>query len=55
LRPAATVRHELADQFSGELRGQLVGPFGQRWNIAQRLREVGDAELAAAAARAFGG
>jgi PhnB protein len=51
----ATLRHDLADQFWGELHGQLVDPFGHRWNIAQRLREVSDAELAAAAAAAFGG
>ena len=50
----AQVHHELADQFWGERHGQLVDPFGHRWNIAQHLRSVSDEELAAAAADAFG-
>src|SRR3954451_1482880 len=41
----AEVRHELADQFWGERHGQLVDPFGHRWNIAQRLRDVPQDEL----------
>src|SRR3569833_3217377 len=36
----ATARHPIADQFWGERHGQLVDPFGHRWNIAHRLREV---------------
>jgi PhnB protein len=55
LAAGATVRHELADQFWGERHGQLDDPFGHRWNIATRLREVPHDELVAAAARAFGG
>jgi PhnB protein len=54
LAAGAEVRHELADQFWGERQGQLVDPFGHRWNIAQRLREVSADEITAAAARAFG-
>ena len=50
----AQVRHELADQFWGERHGQLTDPFGHRWNIAQRIRDVPHEEMAAAAARAFG-
>jgi PhnB protein len=50
----AEVRHELADQFWGERHGQLTDPFGHRWNIAQRVRDVPYDEMAAAAARAFG-
>jgi PhnB protein len=50
----ATVHHPLAEQFWGELHGQLADPFGHHWNIAQRMREVPPAEIAAAAARAFG-
>ena len=50
----AEVRHELADQFWGERHGQLTDPFGHRWNIAQRIRDVPYEEMAAAAARAFG-
>jgi PhnB protein len=55
LRAGATERHPLADQFWGERHGQLVDPFGHRWNIAQRLREVPQEEIVAAAAKAFGG
>ena len=50
----AEVRHELADQFWGERHGQITDPFGHRWNIAQRIRDVPYDEMAAAAARAFG-
>jgi PhnB protein len=55
LAAGAEVRHELADQFWGERHGQIGDPFGHRWNIAQRLREVTQEELAAGAADAFGG
>jgi PhnB protein len=55
LDAGAEVRHELADQFWGERHGQLVDPFGHRWNVAQRLKDVTPEELEAGAARAFGG
>jgi uncharacterized glyoxalase superfamily protein PhnB len=55
LEAGAEVRHELADQFWGERHGQLVDPFGHRWNVAQQLRDISPEELAAAAAEAFGG
>jgi len=51
----AVARHELADTFWGERHGQLTDPFGHRWNVAQRLRDVPDDEIVAAAAQAFGG
>jgi PhnB protein len=54
LEAGAEVRHELADQFWGERHGQVVDPFGHRWNIAQWLRDVTAEELAAGAAQAFG-
>ena len=44
----------LADQFWGNRQGQIVDPFGHRWNLAQPLREVTPEELARAAAAAFG-
>lgn len=50
----AQVGHELAEQFWGERHGQLMDPFGHRWNIAQHLRDVSPEELAAGAAEAFG-
>jgi PhnB protein len=54
LGAGAQVRHQLADQFWGERHGQITDPFGHRWNLAQRLREVPHEEVVAAAARAFG-
>jgi PhnB protein len=50
----AVARHQLADAFWGERHGQLTDPFGHRWNIAQRLRDVPHDEIVAAAAQAFG-
>jgi PhnB protein len=55
LAAGASVRHPLAEQFWGELHGQLTDPFGHRWNVAQRMRDVSPAEIAAAAAAIFGG
>jgi len=51
----AEVRQELADAFWGERHGQLTDPFGHRWNVAKRIRDVPHDELVAAAAKAFGG
>ena len=50
----AVARHELADTFWGERHGQLTDPFGHRWNVAQRLRDVPHDEIVAAAAQALG-
>jgi PhnB protein len=49
------VLHPLQDQFWGDRHGQLVDPFGHRWNLATHLRDVPPAEVARAAAAAFGG
>jgi PhnB protein len=54
LAAGAEVSHPLADAFWGERHGQVTDPFGHRWNLAQRLREVPHEEIVAAAARAFG-
>jgi uncharacterized glyoxalase superfamily protein PhnB len=51
----AAVGHELGDTFWGERHGQLTDPFGHRWNLAQRVRDVPQDEIVAAAAHAFGG
>jgi PhnB protein len=45
----------LGERFWGERFGQLVDPFGHRWSLAERLREVPHAEVARAAWEAFGG
>jgi PhnB protein len=54
LDAGAEPRHELSDAFWGERHGQLADPFGHRWNIAQRLRDVRHDEIVAAAAQVFG-
>ena len=54
VKAGAVARHELGDTFWGERHGQLTDPFGHRWNIAQRLRDVPHDEIVAAAAQAFG-
>ena len=54
LQAGGVARHELSDTFWGERHGQLTDPFGHRWNVAQRLREVPHDEIVAAAAQAFG-
>lgn len=50
----AEVRQPLHDAFWGERYGQITDPFGHRWGIAQRLREVPRAELERAVADTFG-
>ncbi|MBO0687918.1 MAG: VOC family protein [Candidatus Dormibacteraeota bacterium] len=54
LAAGAEVHQELADTFWGERHGQIIDPFGHRWGISQRLRDVSDEEMAAAVAKAFG-
>ena len=51
----AEVRQPLQDVFWGERYGQITDPFGHRWGIAQRLRDVPRDELERAVAEAFGG
>ena len=55
LEAGAEVHHELTDQFWGERQGQLTDPYGHRWNVAQRVRDVPHDEVVAAAAQIFGG
>lgn len=54
LSAGATSAHPLTEMFWGELHGQIVDPFGNRWNVAQKLRDVPAAEIARAAAEIFG-
>ena len=44
-----------ADAFWGERYGQITDPFGHRWGLAQKLRDVSQEEVARAAAETFGG
>lgn len=50
----AEVKQPLADMFWGERHGQLVDPFGHRWNVGQHLRNVPHDEQVAAVAALFG-
>jgi PhnB protein len=49
----ATVTMPLADQFWGDRYGQLVDPFGHRWSLATRKRQVSKADLDQAAKQHF--
>jgi PhnB protein len=51
----AEARQPLHDSFWGERYGQIVDPFGHRWGIAQRIRDVPREELVRAVTEAFGG
>jgi PhnB protein len=53
LDAGAQVIHPLEDQFWGNRQGQIVDPFGHRWNLSQPLRDVPPDEIARAAAAAF--
>jgi PhnB protein len=50
----ATVRQPLADVFWGERYGQVTDPFGHRWGLAQRIREVPPDEIQRAVDELFG-
>jgi len=49
----ATVRQPLGEMFWGDLHGQIVDPYGHRWNIAQHLRDVPAQEQQAALTAMF--
>jgi PhnB protein len=49
----AEVRQPLGDSFWGERYGQISDPFGHRWGLAQRIRDVPQEEIARAAAELF--
>jgi PhnB protein len=51
----AEVRQPLGDMFWGERYGQIVDPFGHRWGLAQRVRDVPHDEIAQGAWELFGG
>ena len=51
----AEVQHDLADAFWGERHGQIRDPFGNRWNLAQPIRDVPAEEIERAAAAIFEG
>lgn len=51
----ATVIRPLSEVFWGEREGQLLDPFGHRWGLTQRLRDVPPDELQALATAALSG
>jgi PhnB protein len=51
----AEVRQPLGDAFWGERFGQIVDPFGHRWDLAQHVRDVPREEIQRAATELFGG
>jgi PhnB protein len=55
LGAGAEVHQPLQDAFWGDRHGQLADPFGHRWGLAQRIRDVAPDEVARAAAAAFAG
>ena len=55
LDAGAEVIHPLEDQFWGNRQGQIVDPFGHRWNLSRPVRDVPPDELERAAAAAFAG
>lgn len=46
----ATPLQPPTDQFWGDRTGQVADPFGYRWTLAQKIREVSPEEIAKAAA-----
>jgi PhnB protein len=55
LAAGAEVLQPLQDAFWGDRHGLVTDPFGHRWGLAQRIRNVPPEEIARAAAAAFGG
>ena len=51
----ATVVEPLADQFWGDRYGIVEDPFGHRWSMATRVREVSPEEMKEMAAQFFAG
>jgi PhnB protein len=49
----AEVLQPLGEVFWGELYGRLADPFGHRWSIGERVRDVPHDEIVAAAAKLF--
>jgi uncharacterized glyoxalase superfamily protein PhnB len=50
----ARVRMPLADAFWGDRYGQLMDPFGHKWSLATRLRNVSREDLRRAQHASFG-
>jgi PhnB protein len=55
LEAGAEVSLPLQEMFWGDRHGEIFDPFGHRWGLAQRLRDVPADQIRAAAAAMFGG
>jgi PhnB protein len=55
LDAGAEVFHPLRDTFWGERHGQIIDPFGHRWGLAQRVRDVSRDEILRGAEKMFAG
>ena len=55
LQAGAEVHAPLHDAFWGERHGQIEDPFGHRWGLAQRVRDVPHEQVVQAAGALFGG
>lgn len=53
VKAGCTVLMPLADMFWGDRFGSVRDPFGHEWSIAQHIRDVSPAEMAAGAKKAF--
>jgi PhnB protein len=53
LDEGAEVFRLLQETFWGERQGQIIDPFGHRWGLAQRLRDVSPEQLLRAAEEMF--
>ena len=49
IEAGATEVQPVADQFWGDRMGRVNDPYGYRWSLAQRMREVSSEEIAAGA------
>jgi PhnB protein len=55
LEAGAEVFQPLQDMFWGDRHGEIIDPFGHKWALAQRIRDVPAPEIRAAAAAMFAG
>jgi len=49
----ATIKMPVADMFWGDRYGQLEDPFGHRWSVATRIRDLSPAEMQEATTKMF--
>ena len=51
----AEIHKPVADQFFGRRTGQVIDPFGHRWDISALIEELSAAEIQRRASELFGG